>query len=132
MAEPPNALGGIIKAVRRAHGMSGMQFAVKLGVALDTLRSWEIGRSRPDADLGPVARDSSDPGQSSELARPPGEFLKAAPEAPARQLRFTLKLQRLERVAHGQPQSAASAQEEPAARTVGAARRLRHAGAPSR
>ncbi|PYV30092.1 MAG: hypothetical protein DMG22_21435 [Acidobacteria bacterium] len=50
MAEPPNALGGIIKAVRRAHGMSGMQFAVKLGVALDTLRSWEIGRSRPDAE----------------------------------------------------------------------------------
>src|SRR5947199_222928 len=49
MAEPPNALGGIIKAVRRAHGMSGMQFAVKLGVALDTLRSWEIGRSRATA-----------------------------------------------------------------------------------
>ena len=50
MAKPPKALGGIIKAVRRAHGMSGMQFAMKLGVALDTLRSWEIGRSRPDAE----------------------------------------------------------------------------------
>jgi transcriptional regulator with XRE-family HTH domain len=50
MAEPPKALGGIIKAVRRAHGMSGMQFALKIGVSLDTLRSWEIGRSRPDAE----------------------------------------------------------------------------------
>jgi transcriptional regulator with XRE-family HTH domain len=50
MAEPRKALGMMIKAVRRAHGLSGMQFASRLNVSLDTLRSWEIGRSRPDAE----------------------------------------------------------------------------------
>jgi transcriptional regulator with XRE-family HTH domain len=50
MAEPSKTLGRMIKAVRRAHGLSGMQFAGRLGISLDTLRSWEIGRSRPDAE----------------------------------------------------------------------------------
>ncbi len=50
MAEPSTTLGRMIKAVRRAHGESGMVFAARLGVSLDTLRSWEIGRSRPDAE----------------------------------------------------------------------------------
>ena len=50
MAKPPKTLGRMIKAVRRAHGQSGMQFAGRLGVSLDTLRSWESGRSRPDAE----------------------------------------------------------------------------------
>lgn len=50
MAEPSETLARIVKAVRRAHGEGGMAFAARLGISLDTLRSWEIGRSRPDAE----------------------------------------------------------------------------------
>ncbi len=44
------ALGRAIRTIRRAHGLSGMQFALRLGVSIDTLRSWEIGRNQPDAE----------------------------------------------------------------------------------
>src|SRR5437016_299076 len=44
-------------------------------------------------DLGPAARDWSDPGPSAELARPPRELPKTAPKTPAKALPFTLNLQ---------------------------------------
>ena len=50
MVANSKALGRTIKAIRRAHALSGMQCALRLGVSLDTLRSWEIGRNHPDAE----------------------------------------------------------------------------------
>jgi DNA-binding transcriptional regulator YiaG len=63
------ALGRTVKAVRHAHGMSGMQFALELGVSLDTLRSWEIGRSRPDAENLLKLADLAPPTLTWELLR---------------------------------------------------------------
>jgi DNA-binding transcriptional regulator YiaG len=39
---------GLIAEVRSRHGLSEREFAVVLGIDVDTLRNWEQGRDRPD------------------------------------------------------------------------------------
>ncbi len=50
MAISPDTFHRKIKAIRTAQNLSGSEFAQKLGVSIDTLRSWETGRKRPEAE----------------------------------------------------------------------------------
>ncbi len=50
MGSNRNELGAKILSIRRAHRLSGWHFALKLGVSIDTVRSWEIGRARPSME----------------------------------------------------------------------------------
>ncbi len=62
MRDPSSALGRKIKAIRHAQQLSGWRFAQKLGVSIDTLRSWEIGRTRPQAENIYKLADLAPPG----------------------------------------------------------------------
>ncbi|MER9414037.1 helix-turn-helix domain-containing protein [Mesorhizobium sp. M0589] len=45
--ETSTLTGDQIKAIRKRSGMSQVAFAEHLGISVDTLKSWEIGRRRP-------------------------------------------------------------------------------------